>query len=301
MGQSIGTLFPLWLRLWVSRRLFRPLGYKTYRLSWHRVVKGPCDAPEVEAMRFIASNTTIPIPRLYAVHVYRRALYIEMEYVPGDTLGLAWDGLSTAARDTVFADLKEYIDRLRRLEPPAEGFVSSAFQNPAYDGRIGCRFFGPCTHDDFHSLTRGHLRKEDVAPFLGPDVEHTHTTRYRTCFTHADLAPRNIIVREGRVAAIVDWAYSGWYPEYWEFTKAHYNYVSEDWEEYLRIAMPCYDQELAGERVLWRRLPEPGTKASSYREGVRIHRPGSSPPSSWLDHRAECQCADLWSVTFPEQ
>lgn len=55
---------------------------------------------------------------------------------------------------------------------------------------------------------------EDVEPFLGPDVKATRTSHYTTCFTHADLAPRNIIIiRNGRVAAILDWAIAGWYPE----------------------------------------------------------------------------------------
>ncbi|CZT14630.1 uncharacterized protein RCC_00602 [Ramularia collo-cygni] len=41
----------------------------------------------------------------------------------------------------------------------------------------------------------------------------------RIVFTHADLSPRNIIVRDGRICALLDWEYSGWYPEYWEYIK----------------------------------------------------------------------------------
>jgi aminoglycoside phosphotransferase (APT) family kinase protein len=99
---------------------------------------------------------------------------------------------------------------------------------------------------------------EDVALFLDREVDEVHTAPYQTHFTHADLAPRNIIVRHGRVVAIIDWAFSGWYPEYWEFTKAHYNYFSgQHWEEYLRLALTCYETELTAERILWRMLPEP--------------------------------------------
>lgn len=48
-------------------------------------------------------------------------------------------------------------------------------------------------------------------------------------FTHADLNPRNILIdkvaipggkKSWRVTGIVDWETAGYYPEYWDFTKA---------------------------------------------------------------------------------
>ncbi|KAH6983336.1 kinase-like domain-containing protein [Ilyonectria sp. MPI-CAGE-AT-0026] len=301
MGLSIGTLFPLRLRLWFGRLLFRPLGPYTVRVSWHRVIKGPCDPPEVEAMQYVASHTKIPVPRIYAIHVGEKgSIYIEMAYIKGDDLDTAWSGLSTDQKNTIFADIKQHLACLRGLQPPKQDIVSSALQNPAYDGRIGARFFGPLSHKEFHSLARGHLRMEEVAEFLGQDVAKVHTSRYRAHFTHADLAPRNIIVRNGRVVAIIDWAFAGWYPEYWEFTKAYFTYFrGGDWEEYLRLALLCYDTELASEQILWTRLPEPGTTTTLYRDGVTIERKGSSPSAAWLDARAGRQLTDLWSLALP--
>lgn len=301
MGLSIGTLFPLRLRLWLGRLLFRPLGPYTVRVSWHRLIKGPCDPPEVEAMQYVASHTKIPVPKIYAIHIGENgSIYIEMAYIQGDDLDTAWSGLSTHQKNTIFADIKQHLACLRELQHPKQDIVSSALQNPAYDGRIGARFYGPLSHKEFHSLTRGHLRMEDVAEFLGQEVAKVHTSRYRTHFTHADLAPRNIIVRHGRVVAIIDWAFAGWYPEYWEFTKAHFTYFrGADWEEYLRLALPCYDTELAAEQILWRRLEEPGTTTTVYRDGVTIARKGSSPSAAWLDARAGRQLTDLWSLALP--
>src|SRR6266536_2588454 len=43
--------------------------------------------------------------------------------------------------------------------------------------------------------------------------------------THGDLHQGNIIVsstRPPRILAIVDWAHSGWYPDYWEYCKTAY-------------------------------------------------------------------------------
>jgi tRNA A-37 threonylcarbamoyl transferase component Bud32 len=254
-------------------------------------------------MQYIASHTTVPVPKIYATHTDKRYIYIEMAYIPGDTLERAWAGLSTDERNTILADIKYHVSCLRELQPPAQDIVCSASQNPAYDCRIGFQFFGPMTHDEFHSLARKHLLMEDVkAGALGTGVATTHTSRYRTCFTHADLAPRNIIVRRGRVAAIIDWGFAGWYPEYWEFTKAHYNYFSEDWEECLKIAVPSYSMELAAEQTLWRILPEPGSRSSSFfRDGTRFEHKGSEPSKAWLAARAGRQLADLWSLALAER
>lgn len=41
-------------------------------------------------------------------------------------------------------------------------------------------------------------------------------------FTHNNLAPRNILVRDGIVVGIVDWEFSGLYSQYWEYVKALY-------------------------------------------------------------------------------
>lgn len=253
-------------------------------------------------MQFVASHTAIPVPKVHKIHTdEHRHIYIEMAYVPGDTLDGAWDRLSTYDRDAVMADIKQHITSLRELQPPVkQDLVASALQNPAYDGRIGARFYGPMNHDEFHSLARGRLVMEDVAPFLGEEVAQVHAVRrYQTCFTHADLAPRNIIVRRGRVAAIIDWAYAGWYPEYWEFTKAHYTYFpGEGWEDYLDRLLPGFELELTAERILWSRLPEPGTAGAVAGDGVYHELPGSSPSRAWLDARVGRRVTDLWSLAL---
>lgn len=67
------------------------------------------------------------------------------------------------------------------------------------------------------------------------------------------------MVRGGHIAAIIDWAFAGWYPEYWEFIKAHYNWFPlEDWYTALYDAIPQYDAELVAERALWKQYDEPG-------------------------------------------
>lgn len=252
-------------------------------------------------MQYVASHTKIPIPKLHAIHILNQRIYIEMEFVRGDTLSVAWrrdGGLTLDQKNAIFADIKQHITALRELPAPEDDLVSSAYQNPAIDYRVGQRFFGPVNHHDFHSLVRGHLRMEDVRPFLGDEVDKVHTSHYQTHFTHADLAPRNIIVRNGRVVSIIDWGFAGWYPEYWEFTKAQFNYVDDDWHERVATCFPSYENELEAEQTLWRRLPDQGTPAFVYRDGVRHERDGSKPSAAWLKARATDQHEDLWSLAL---
>jgi thiamine kinase-like enzyme len=63
-------------------------------------------------------------------------------------------------------------------------------------------------------------------------------------FTHGDLQLRNIMVKDGNVSGIIDWELSGWYPEYWEFSKALYLWKwQNDWVDYLmEILQPYYSE-----------------------------------------------------------
>jgi hypothetical protein len=36
---------------------------------------------------------------------------------------------------------------------------------------------------------------------------------HKILFTHRDLSPMSVIVKEGIIVGIVDWEYAGWYPE----------------------------------------------------------------------------------------
>jgi len=55
-----------------------------------------------------------------------------------------------------------------------------------------------------HSFLCGHIPLESYTQVYGESVTLCHTRQYRTSFSHADLCTRNIIVRDGEIAAIVE-------------------------------------------------------------------------------------------------
>ncbi|RFU34397.1 hypothetical protein B7463_g1910, partial [Scytalidium lignicola] len=253
---------PLQVRLWVGQKIFKALGPTVFRISRGRVIKGPCQLAELEAMKYVSQNTSIPVPNVYSTYTYLGKLYIEMDYIKGETLEEAWVGghLSQDEKKSVVKELAGFIVQLRNLMPPKEELVASADLHRPLDYRVGTTPFGPFdNHRDFHSFLRGHIALDNCTQVYGDQVTTCHSRQYRSVFSHSDLAQRNIIVRNGKIAAIVDWAFAGWYPEYWEYTKAHYGLLNiPDWYSEFKDSVTRYDDELTAERALWEQFDEPG-------------------------------------------
>jgi hypothetical protein len=125
------------------------------------------------------------------------------------------------------------------------------------------------THDDFHRLLREDADLNQYA-HSHPHVVALHNGSYVSNFTHGDLAPRNVILRKGKIVGIIDWDSSGWRPEYWEYTKAYFTPlgVPQEWFNAIRNATGDYDEHLKGERSLWRANEFPGDPATYFQ--VRI-------------------------------
>lgn len=63
---------------------------------------------------------------------------------------------------------------------------------------------------------------------------------HATAFTHGDFTPRNILVKEGRVVAIISWEQAGWRPETWEYIKALYRVNDAFWPTCVPKIMTVY-------------------------------------------------------------
>ncbi|KAH9971220.1 kinase-like domain-containing protein [Lactifluus volemus] len=183
-------------------------------------------------MEYIARNTTIPVPRVQDIFIINQTTYIIMDYING--LEFSQKALSVEQRECVFEELKGYIAQMRALKPTRPGRVEAA------DG------------SGFHSYL-GHdvILKLDKHRNAWPQFQAMGNRQYCTKFTHSDIAPRNILVNNGKIAAIIDWETAGWYPEYWEYTCwAVSNHGSPQWEELLEKVLESYLDELWVEMYL---------------------------------------------------
>lgn len=210
---------------------------------------------EVEALCYVTEQTTIPVPKVYRIHYYHGQVGIEMEYIQGASLHECWRSRTIDEKRNIMQELGSYIKQLKDLEPPMKDIVASVRGGPCREIRVGRPPFGPFDSvAGFHSCLRGGLPTET----FGDMATQCHARNNTIQFTHGDVAVQNIMVQGGKIAAILDWGCAGWYPEYWEYTKAHYNrYNLPDFYQMIGEQMIRYDDELEAERSLWKIFDQP--------------------------------------------
>ena len=102
---------------------------------------------EAQNMLFVEQNTTIPVPKVYAVYshsmpnrldyaedeekTYYEHTYIFMDFVPGATVENSWDQWDQATRLNVQNELKSYIEQLRRI--PGGDYIGTLNHGPVTD------------------------------------------------------------------------------------------------------------------------------------------------------------------------
>ncbi|KAJ5290529.1 uncharacterized protein N7443_010782 [Penicillium atrosanguineum] len=167
-----------------------------------------------------------------------------MHYMPGKRLD---EKLSIAS------ELHSYINQLRDLKGD---YIGAIDRGKAVIGQIASIEGGPFdSEQQFNDFILGDIVKS------APDILRNHAKfalmdDHEIVFTHADFSPRNTLIEGGRVTAILDWEYAGWYPEHWEYIQALRQLKPmPDRPEYLsRILPPRYEREYIGMSFLARLL-----------------------------------------------
>jgi aminoglycoside phosphotransferase len=244
-----------WGKLYKSNGLCSPI-------SKNKIVKtGPrVDLTEAATMKFVADNTSIPVPKVYCSFVHKGRTYILMERIKGEPIGRVL-GLEHDVQQKVFEQLKRMMEEMRSLTPPSDTEIQSCTGSSLWDSRIArsSTRFGPfSTIQDFHFwLLEGfrlddHKDKERTKGEEGKEMADMEAMQDGPwpppVFTHADLNPTNILVHGQSIAGIIDWKFSGWYPHYWEYTSAWYGgRVWSEWQDALARFLEPHPAELVME------------------------------------------------------
>ncbi|RBR03966.1 hypothetical protein FVER53590_29578 [Fusarium verticillioides] len=266
----IGRLMPVLLRIGINQSL-KSLGVRTYGPSSSlKVQQLPFGmylktmhrddyqtlVNEFGALKLVRSQNKVPVPRPLDLVSDSDASYLLTTTTPGQRLGSYIDTLGDDDLDIFRHDMQKYMAQLRLVSRQGEQkhAISNAVGGPCYDYRtVACQdydeergdFFGPFTdEEEFNDTLR--------TPAL-PDA--FHSTGHDIVFTHSDINMRNVLIHNGRISGIVDWENSGWFPDYWEYTKAHY--VTKLNMRWLAVVDRIFESlgnfklELAIERRLW--------------------------------------------------
>ncbi|KAF3914870.1 hypothetical protein ABW20_dc0105684 [Dactylellina cionopaga] len=197
------------------------------KIDENTVVKvGDYRLTEGATMQYVAENTKIPVPKVYGCYKDEetQATHIVMELIDGDCLENVWDKFDQERKEDIINQLKQILEELRSLEGTFIGSIDHTHcEDVLFEETNDLR--GPYNSEEEFSegIVDTLLKKGDSAfPKLVCAMVRDVLKGHRIVFTHGDLLPRNIMVKDGKVVAILDWEMSGWYPEYWEYTKIFY-------------------------------------------------------------------------------
>ncbi|PKY05773.1 kinase-like protein [Aspergillus campestris IBT 28561] len=185
---------------------------------------------EAEAMRLVFNNTDVPGPEVLFASFHRVNEIadpqqcdirdsnppdglIGMTIAPGIPMTDEWDTLDDDAKESICYQLWDLVAKFRTIAHP---------QN---DTNVRTRIYERYLHF-------GGLRYKNQLPRMLPRSEHS-------VFTHADIAPRNVMVdEENRVTGLLDWEWAGWYPDYWEYAQIMRPAFKGDWSEWMERTAP---------------------------------------------------------------
>ncbi|KII84736.1 hypothetical protein PLICRDRAFT_57262 [Plicaturopsis crispa FD-325 SS-3] len=209
---------------------------------------------EVQAIRYIRKHTTIPVPRVWGPFSWFGTTFIVMTRVPGHSFdAYEWNRMPRDAQDSIIYQLRDSISQLRALPPPSSPSICSVHGGPVFDSRIELRPVGPfADEDEMNWYVRQGMSMERLQE-RSPICYESHSRRHPLVLTHADLAPRNIMIEGSTVTGIIDWEMCGWYPAHWEYLKAHrgcYDPTPGGWNDRIREFVPPFDFELKADQTI---------------------------------------------------
>jgi tRNA A-37 threonylcarbamoyl transferase component Bud32 len=256
------TVLPMTLRVWLAvpqnirSYIYRksvchlPNSYRlapnVQKLPFGLILKhGPRSENEEAALRVVSKHTAIPAPSLVDFVSSDNRTYLLMTEITGKTLERVLNSLSDPELLRLAQDLKSVISELRSI--PSGGAICGAAGNisPCHDFRLPDDRCGPFASESlFNDYLVSCLPEEDRST-LNSYCQHS------IFFTHGDLVTRNIIMESGRLKGIVDWECAGFFPEYWEKTKAIFSCTHPDWVRLVDDVLDGYEPEIEREKRLW--------------------------------------------------
>ncbi|KAI9809910.1 MAG: hypothetical protein M1825_000343 [Sarcosagium campestre] len=147
-----------------------------------------------------------------------------MTPMPGTKLLEVWASMDQSHKDSMIRDYKTILQSLRNLPPPIDAYIGAVDGGPAIDHRsCGIQSGGAFKTD----LELNHwllsLAHPDSAllcqDFYTETIEGSMRDDHTLVFPYGDIGIHNVLVENGRITAIIDWEFAGWYPEYWDYVK----------------------------------------------------------------------------------
>jgi hypothetical protein len=195
-----------------------------------------------------------------------------MDRIDGEEIGKGWSERPEAERVSLLRQRKEYFDRLRNIPHPRPGIIAAVDMQALYEPRTfkGRQGFGPFAKEaDVNKLLRFGLEKEygllketeaGRKSFITEEekseirkvvnIQDELQGSHKICFTHGDASSSNVLVKNSKIIALIDFELSAFYPEYWEYTCAmNVNRQDGFWKAEIGKFLDPYPRELEIEEI----------------------------------------------------
>ncbi|RPA97789.1 kinase-like protein [Choiromyces venosus 120613-1] len=190
---------------------------------------------ECDIRTLVQSVTSIPIPTIYHEWVTTEGCpdrrvsvhHMIMEKVEGESLDKEWPYLHSDTKERLAIQFAEYVDQLRRIIGSSictfDGGPLPDDHEILFDRRYISR--APITDDESlwaamtSHLQRSHsLTIQQALMELRPMMPQS----FPAVLTHADLHAGNVMVRNEKIVAIIDWEDAAFYPCWMEYVKIYH-------------------------------------------------------------------------------
>ena len=172
--------------------LKRSLGPHEWKPAYGGRIHEPYDAHnrlenEAVSLRFIKSNTNIPVPKVLSTYVHKGSFYLWTELLPG----VSMSKLSPPDQATVILEVEEHLRTLHGLRSNTIGGPTGLICPPIR------------AVDVFDSDKKWVAQSSPTDDFV---------------FCHNDLSQHNIMVNPDtlRITGILDWESAGYFPPFFE-------------------------------------------------------------------------------------
>ncbi|KAJ6491355.1 kinase-like domain-containing protein, partial [Mycena vitilis] len=203
---------------------------RVWRFAPDCVVKsfGAFDGHEPATMELVSAQTSIPIPRILRHVIWKDRVWTFMEYIEGIDLLEAWGSLASWKKLWVAWTLRRYVRQLREVKVALPEVLGPLCPSQNAAKCVGHYFTdiraGP--FNSYSELTAWFTSKYRITLLLENHAKVARTLdpkpyvfddSMRLVLTHGDISLRNVCIGWDGTVWLIDWGFSGVYPEWFEY------------------------------------------------------------------------------------
>lgn len=214
----------------------------------------------MDTLSHLTKYPDIPTPKVLRDWVDSDGRYfVLLERIQGQTLEQAWPTLSESQKTSLADQVVNIREKLRSITSTS---IRGVDQNPCYPGLL---FFDRESHGPFYSdlelwdaisLTLYDPPRRVFPARALANLKKRMPRCEPYVLTHCDLNLGNIIIKDGRLAGILDWEFAAYYPIWYEYVSASWGWTEEDaeWKRLLRERMDIHGDGHEDAKAFWQDL-----------------------------------------------